>query len=299
MWVNYALVLISVVMFGGGFAFQDLYRKKRGSGLKASMESACIGAVAGLIVLLVINKFKFEFTPYTLLMAFLAAINGILFTFCSFKALEYINLSLFSLFAMLGGMMLPFLQGIAFYGEGITLAKVICVLFIVVALIFTIDKSDKKKGGIFYLGVFVLNGISGVLSKFFTESTYPKTSVEGYSIWMAIITVVITGAVWIIISLREKGKIKNEESEVLSKKVILQSVWISAVYGVINKVANYFLVVALVYLQSSIQYPLVTGGTMIVSTVLGFFNDKKPTKRDLLSVAFAFVGMIALFLIKI
>ena len=299
MWVNYALVLISVVMFGGGFAFQDLYRKKRGSGIKASMESACIGALAGLIVLLVINKFKFEFTPYTLLMAFLAAINGILFTFCSFKALEYINLSLFSLFAMLGGMMLPFLQGIAFYGEGITLAKVICVLFIVVALIFTIDKSDKKKGGIFYLGVFVLNGISGVLSKFFTESTYPKTSVEGYSIWMAIITVVITGAMWIIISLREKGKIKNEESEVLSKKVILQSVWISAAYGVINKVANYFLVVALVYLQSSIQYPLVTGGTMIVSTVLGLFNDKKPTKRDLLSVAFAFVGMLALFLIKI
>ena len=37
----YILILISVAMFGGGFGLQDLYRKKRGSGLLVSMESAC------------------------------------------------------------------------------------------------------------------------------------------------------------------------------------------------------------------------------------------------------------------
>lgn len=44
----YALILLSVSMFGGGFALQDVYRKKRGSGIKISMESAFIGAFAGL-----------------------------------------------------------------------------------------------------------------------------------------------------------------------------------------------------------------------------------------------------------
>ena len=99
----YALIMLSVCIFGGGFALQDIYRKKRGSNLKISMESAFIGSLAGLIVLLIINGFSFEFTGFTLLMALLAALNSILFTFCAFKSLDYINLSLFSLFSMLGG----------------------------------------------------------------------------------------------------------------------------------------------------------------------------------------------------
>ena len=103
MWY-YVLIIISVVMFGGGFGLQDMYRKKRGSGFKISMESTCIGALAGLVVLLAIDGFAFEFTPFTLFMASLVAINNMAFTFCAFKALDYINLSLFSLFAMLGGM---------------------------------------------------------------------------------------------------------------------------------------------------------------------------------------------------
>ena len=110
--IYYGAILIAVAMFGGVFALQDAYRKMRGSGLKISMESACIGALAGLIVLLAMNGFSFEFTEFTLLMATLAAIDGLAFTFCSFKALDYINLSLFSLFAMLGGMLLPFLQNV-------------------------------------------------------------------------------------------------------------------------------------------------------------------------------------------
>ena len=92
--VYYALIILSVLMFGGGFGLQDVYRIKRGSGLKISMEAAFIGSLAGLAVLLVINKFSFEFTPFTLLMAALSAINGLAFTFCAFKALDYINLSL-------------------------------------------------------------------------------------------------------------------------------------------------------------------------------------------------------------
>ena len=145
MWIYYGLILLSVAMFGGGFAFQDLYRKKLGSGLCISMEASCIGAVAGLTVLLAINGFAFEYTPFTLLMASWAALNGMAFTFCAFRALDYINLSLFSLFSMLGGMVLPFFQGILFYDEAFTLAKGICVACIIAALLCTLKKGEKKR----------------------------------------------------------------------------------------------------------------------------------------------------------
>ena len=113
----YALIILSVVMFGGCFGLQDVYRKIKGSGIKISLEFSLVGSIAGFVLLLMVNSFKFEFTPFTLIMAFLASINGFANTFCSFKALDRINLSLYSLFSMLGGMVLPFLQGILFYDE--------------------------------------------------------------------------------------------------------------------------------------------------------------------------------------
>jgi drug/metabolite transporter (DMT)-like permease len=193
----YLLIMLSVVMFGGGFAIQDVYRRKRGSGLKISMESTCVGSLAGLAVLLLLDGFAFEFTPFTLLMASLAALNGMAFAFCTFKALDYINLSLFSLFAMLGGMMLPFLQGIIFYNEGVTVAKIICVIFICAALACTVQKGDKSKGTVFYVGIFLLNGMAGVISKLFTSSELPKASAAGYSVWIAIMSVLLSGVAWL------------------------------------------------------------------------------------------------------
>ena len=297
----YALILLSVAMFGGGFALQDVYRKKRGSGLKISMESALIGALAGLVVLLIVNGFSFEITGFTLLMAFLSAVNGIAFTFCAFKSLDYINLSLFSLFSMLGGMALPFFQGIIFYNEGITLAKCLCVAFICAALALTVEKGDKKKGAIFYIGIFVLNGMGGVLSKIFTASTLPKVSAAGYSIWIALCTVVLSGIAWAILACADKRKtIQSEELEIKpTKKLIWQSYGVGALYGAINKIANFFLVIALAHVDASVQYPMVTGGTMIVSTIICFFGEKKPSKKEMISVLLAFIGMLLLFLIPV
>ena len=299
MWIYYGLIVLSVVMFGGGFALQDVYRKKRGSNLKISMESACIGSLAGLIVLLIVNGFSLSCTWFTLLMAMLSALNGIAFTFCAFKALDYINLSLFSLFSMLGGMVLPFFQGILFYGEGFTVATGVCVVFICIALACTVEKGDGKKGSIFYIGIFLLNGMAGVLSKLFTASTLPKTNAAEYTVWVSIVTVVLSGITWWILSSGEKAKTENAQQESLDKKVLYQSYAIGALYGAINKVANFLLVLALAHVDASVQYPMVTGGTMIVSTLLCCLSEKKPSKKEILSVFLAFVAMLALFLIPV
>ena len=58
------------------------------------------------------------------------------------------------------------------------------------------------------------------------------------------------------------------------------------------------LVFSLAHVDASVQYPMVTGGTMIVSTVLSCFSDKKPSKREIISVALSFAGVLALFLFK-
>ncbi|MBQ9079665.1 MAG: hypothetical protein IJY27_01175 [Clostridia bacterium] len=285
----YGLIILSVTMFGACFALQDVYRKMRGSGISISLESSLVGAVAGLVVLLAINGFHFELTPFTLFMASLAALNSIAFTFCSFKALDVINLSLFSLFSMLGGMALPFVQGIVFYNEKITLAKIVCFVFVCIALLMTVSRSEKKRGVIYYIGIFVLNGMSGVLSKIFTSAPFEKTGAAWYSIWGAVFTIIFAGAALVFMHGKQGS----------AKPYTLRAFFVSAAGGGVNKIANFLLIIALAHVDASVQYPMVTGGVMIVSALISFFGDRKPSKKEILSILFAFLGMLALFIIPI
>ena len=294
-------IIVSVVMFGGCFALKDQYRKRRGSGLKISMEASCIGSVAGFVVMTVFKGFSIELTAFTLIMALWKALNGILFTFCSFKALDRINLSLFSLYTMLGGMILPFFQGILFYEEEITWAKTVCVVFVVAALLLTVKTGGKSGGGLYYAGIFILNGMSGVISKIYTSSTLPKASAAGYSLWCSVMTVTLASiTLWIIATRTKRAAIATGEATVSpDKKHYFQSVGIVAASGSINTFANFLLVLALLHVDASVQYPMVTGGTMIVSTLISCFGRKKPSARELVSIALAFVGMLSLFFIPI
>lgn len=288
MALYYSLVLIAVVLFGGTFALNDVYQKMRGSSIKVSMQFSVLSSFAGLVILLIVNRFQFGFTWFTFIMAMASAVVSVGFTFCSFKALGSINLSLYSLFSMLGGMVLPFLQGIIFYGEGITLAKGVCMVFIIAALILTVERGEKNKGYIYYLGVFVLNGAVGVISTLFTRADYAKTNQAVFSVWISLCTILLSLVILFI------GFGKNAFG-----KMSVSSIGIGVSAGVVNRMANYLLLISLVHIESSVQYPLITGGVMIVSTVISLFGKNKPTTKEMISVGLAFLGMLALFAIPI
>ena len=281
----YTMVMAAVVMFGLQFFCNQQYERECKSGLSSSMMFIFGGAVAGLVVLLAVNGFKWEFTPFTLFMASLAAIDGMIFNFCSLKALGKINLSLYSLFSMLGGMVLPFCLGIFFFDEQFTLGKAICLVAVVIALTLSVEKGDSKGGMIYYIGVFVFNGLSGVIAKFFQASDLAKTSEAAYSVWTAVMTALFSGV--ILLFAVKKSPIKLNAKAVVSM----------AGNGILNRVANFLLLLSLAYLPASVQYPMITGGVMIVSTLLSYFTPNKPKVREWISLALSFAGIMALVLI--
>ena len=281
----YGLLTLSVVMFGVGFFLNDRYQKESGSGLCDTLTFTLFSNLAGLIILLIINRFRLDFTPFTLLMAGLATLNSIAFSFCSLKAFEHINLSLYSIFAMLGGMVLPFVVGIVFYDEPLTVANATCLVLIAAALALTLKRGEKKNGFLYYVGVFLLNGLSGVLSKGFQSAPYAKASAASYSIWMAALAVAVCAL--LLLSLHKRMQRP-------SGKALLYTLGC----GSVNKVANLFLLLALAVLPASVQYPFVTGGTMIVSTLIGLLLGQRPTKREIGAIALSFIGILALIFIK-
>lgn len=277
-------------MFGGCFMLNDVHRRMRASCLKVSLQGSLLSAVAGVVVLLLVNGFQVHFTFGAVLISFFAAVNTIVLSYCGIMALGTINLSLYSLFMMLGGMMLPFWQGIFFYGEKLTVAKIICFVLICIALFVTVEKGKgNKKAVIYYIAIFVLNGMSGVFSKIFV-SLLDNTATPGdYSIALALWTGLLSSLLLAIFFW------KKQDDGV--PPLTWKSALVSASSGGINKIANYCLTIALLHVDASVQYPMVTGGVMIVSTITAFLTPNKPKAREIISVAIAFVGLLVLFLL--
>jgi len=287
---NYGLVALSVIVFGFNFACTDKVRQYCGSGLGVTFFTTVVGSSFSALMLFFMNSCHFEFSPIAMIVAILSGINGILFTFCSYKSLDVINLSLYSLFSMLGGMVLPFIVGIIFFEEKLTVAKTVCIVIIFAALAVVVEKGGKqnKKGYIFYAGVFTLNGMSGVLTTVFKRLDGDNVTSTGYSLLCAISGAVLA-AIFLPFFMKDVKQIKSP----------FKAVGVTLLSGFSNKIANLILTIALAVLPSSVQYPMVTGGVIIVSTVIAFFSQKKPTKREYISVALAFVGIMALVLIPI
>jgi drug/metabolite transporter (DMT)-like permease len=185
---------------------------------------------------------------------------------------------------MLGGMALPFVAGILFYNEKLTLGKGICFAIITVALLLTVKRGEKKNGTVYYIGIFVLNGMSGVLSKIFKDAPFEKTSDAGYSVLCAIVSVILSFIILMIIRPKKK-------------KLGIKSMISMAGCGILGRVANYILLVTLAFLPASAQYPFVTGGTMIMSTLLCYLTPNKPKKQEIIAVALSFIGLLVLMLV--
>ena len=279
----YGMIAGAVLLFGLQFQFNNKYQELRGNGADATFLFALIYSVAGGLFLFVGNRFSLGFSWFTLSMATAAAANSICYIFCSLKAFERISLSLYSLFAMLGGMLLPFLLGLIFFDEKLTIGKLLCVGLIFFALSLTVKEVKMKDGWLYYLGVFCLNGMSGVLSKLYGEASLEKGSSADYSIWIAICTAVISGAILLLMKKRVQ---KPGKAELLC----------AAGYGACNSVGNCWLVIALAFVPASVQYPFVTGGVMIVSVLIAIIRGQKPSRNEYWATAISFVGLLLLML---
>ena len=280
----YGILSFSVILFGIQFLMNQRYQQASGSGMASTLLFSLINGVVGAACLMLFNGPHLTCTPFTLVLALASSVLGFLYTLCSLKAFERVNLSLYSIFAMLGGMLLPFLAGILFWQEPLTLGKALCVVLIIAALLLTLKKETGKSGLLFCFAVFFLNGMSGVISKIYQTAPYPKASAAAYSVWSALLSALIAGAALLLIrrTLRRPSR---------------QAVLYASGCGALNKIANYLLLLALAVLPASVQYPFVTGGVMIVTTALAYLAPQKPSRRELLSLALSFVGILLLVLI--
>ena len=107
--------------------------------------------------------------------------------------------------------------------------------------------------------------------------------------WVAICSLVVSAILLVAFFLKSK----------VEKPINVQNSAVIATSGAVSRVANFLLVIALLHVDVSVQYPMVTGGVMIVSTLTCFLRKQKPSFKEILSVSLAFLGMLVLFIVPV
>ena len=281
----YTLVVISTILFSLQFLFTQRFQQINGTGMKATQVFSLYKSLVIILMMLLISGFKVQFSWFSLGMATIYAVSSIAMGYYSLKAFSVANLSVYSVFSMLGGMILPFFLGVLFYDEGDNLVfKIICCALIVVAVLLNIKSGKQNKKALFYyFAVFVLNGMAGVISKIHQSSTsLSPVDSTSFMLLTAAVSVVISAA-WLLIAYREIPLIKGK------------NILFVTGYGVFNGLGNLFLLIALSGengLPASVQYPLVTGGVMVCSTVISTIRKEKLTVREYIATAIALLASI-------
>ncbi len=276
----YALLTAAALLFAMQFLFNQQFRKHNGDGDDSTVIFAGYTHGISFLIMLILSGLRLEVTWFSLLVAAIYAIVVLGYNYASLKSFATANLSVFSIYAMLGGMLLPLAYGVIFCKEELSIFKIFCIILIGVATSLSFEKSTTKGNNLkYYFGVFILNGMVGVLSKIHQSNA--ELAVDSKS-FMA----TVNACVFIICLAYQL--IKNKKIA----KVSLKSLGSISGHAFCNGIGNLFCLIALVSLPASVQFPITTGGVMVFSTIISLIRKEKPSAKTLISTAIAFVSTV-------
>lgn len=281
----YVIIMISSLLFAGQFLFSKRFQQEYGNSIESSMLFAVGNSIVASALMLIIEtvssgRISLEIMPQSLLLAFFMAVFTVSSFYCNLRALSRTNLSVYSMFCMLGGMIFPSCIGILFYNEEVTVQKIVCLILIIAALLLTIEKSEKSDSVNKYcIAVGVLNGM--ISSTFVIHQSLDRhVSNTSFLVCYSMIAVIIALAIMI----------KKRPKRLPNKKEVGCMIG----YGVSNSMGNLLLMIALMVLPASVQYPFSTGGVIIASTLISVLIGERIKIKTFVAV---FITIVALTIV--
>lgn len=306
------MILAAVVLLALQFSTNRAYGIRCGTGAKASLTFTCLsGALSAVIcsVIAIVFEDGLTFPLYSIGLAAIVAVLCSVYKIVGFKIMELGNLSVFMMFLMLGGMMLPYLFGVFCLDEKVSVFRIIGLILLVISMAFPVlarkdnsgSEKSKKTNLIFFLlcaMVFCLNGGVSIASKIhqISADTHTTCSSANFSVISNLISTAISGIALLVIKACEKKNNGSGSGDVKSVSVfegvkpgfIIAITFGQAAFGGISYVLQLF---SASHVDASMLYPMITGGSVVLSALAGFvFFREKPDRLSFIGLLLSFVA---------
>lgn len=300
--IDYIVISLAVLCFAAQFAFTKIYENSVKQTLVTTLIMLLLTSFSGMALYLFIGGFHVEFSMTSLAWALFLAIVMIPYYVVGIKVISLGSLAIYGMYMMLGGMLVPFLYGIVFLHEEITVCKifgtVLMSFFIVLQALWakepsgSEDKSNGRNKKILFFAlcllIFLLNGLTGVIAKAHQISSAAIDEIS-FTVVSCGLTALFSLVLLIIIH------IKNAKEKILEAKgaLKLKPIIIMAFIGIASYTGNFLHLKAANNVPASVQFPLVSGGVILISALTStlIFKEKNSPK-EWISVIGAFLSTI-------
>ncbi len=287
------LVLLADILLAIQFSLDKLYQKSLGSSYIAGLAFTAVSGLFSACVFFCVGGFKVEFSIFSLIMVTLFRVLCIVYGLIGFKLLQKGSISLYTLCLMSGGMCVPYIWGLLFLNEEFSVLRLIGLLVIIASMMFSLTdlKAVNKKTIPMYLAVFILNGFVSVTSKMHQISLqFNPVSSNGFVVMGGLVAFVISGTLFLFFK-KTKGNDPQYISPEFKADKFLKFMPMLLVICIVGGVSSFCQLTGAKTLPASVLYPLITGGTIIFSSLAGmiFFKDKI-TKKNVISILVCFAG---------
>lgn len=285
--MNYILVILATILLAFDFALSKKYQALEGTAMAAGLKFNMLSGALTAIVFFALSGFRLEFSWFSLILAFAMSLCAMAYSIVGFRILKAGGMALYSLFLMLGGMLLPYIFGVLFLDESLTWLRVAGVVLIGAAVVFS-GKTKYNFSPWIYLCcfvVFILNGAVSILSKCHQISlSFAPVSSTAFVMYSGIGKFLFSG---LALCFCKKEKPAGEKS---SGKQVFLIVLSSAVIGGVSYMLQ---LIGAKSLPATVLYPIVTGGSILFSALSGkvFFKEKL-SAYQIVSIALCFAGTL-------
>lgn len=292
MAVYYLLLIAATVLYSIQFVFNKVYQREEGDSFAASCGFLLVSSAVFGAAMFVRNGFTLAFEPFSLLMALCALLISVGCGYFGIVALSVSDLAKYSLYLMLGGMTVPFLYGFLFNGDRLTWQKLVCFAVIAAALVLNAVKKQSRgreslKAKLCYGAIFLFNGLSGVVATLHQNPAggLAVVGTNDFTLWKMLLNVLFSGTVLLILSRRKPRK-----------RPSVKALAAAGGYGIVNGIAEVMVLISILHIEPSVQYPIITGGCVVLSVVFGLFFKEKITLRNALCALLTLAGTMVLMI---
>ena len=288
--MEYALIILSTVLFGGQFIALNAYQDKNGKSFRSVLFFCLLFSLVGMFLFACLRGFRIGFSTYTLLYSGIAAALQLILQFAGIKALSKGRVEIYTLFNVTGSMSIAYIFGITYFQEEIKATHLVGLALILVCLLIPLffdKKQNSKFNWLFYalcLVVFLSNGFFGTVNKIHIVSKV-GLSIQEYMFYMYL-WLASMSLVGLSISLLQKN---NNMKELIKPQPIM----FAALYGLLNSGGMAMQYAFADKIPASILFPLSNGGCIIFGLIIGcIVYRKKPKLQDIIQLIIATGGMI-------
>ncbi len=300
--INYIIAVFAALGFAGQFCMMKLYQKHTQKNMTSSMVFSIFMGLFSFTMFFVMSGFTLQFTLVSCLVSVGVGIVSALSTVNSIAILSYGKVSFYSVFMMLGGMMLPYIFGIIMYSEVLSDLKLLGLIVLTASLIMSsydkssahevkeegLEKAEKRLRStivvllILCMCAFFLNGLMSVLGSI--QGNSPK--IWGWKVsplydYMALQGLFSAGIAFIVLLSVFFRKKEVRDAELGSLKLIGKKWALIGLFGyaIVSRVANLLQQYCADKVPSSVLYPITSGGTIVFSTLLALLLYKEKPSR--------------------